>query len=585
MAEIKRLNYFTYQFLEEKDFDDEQAYHLGMRRRHNRLLHVWGVAEGLQVTGTTGAKDVSIDPGTAIDKDGREIVLTETATYTLTSTGTDTDVYLTVKYGEAFDALDHYTEDGTGVDNYTRTTERPEFTDMTSVPPTDGSEIVLAKIRLDVNGNIASGGVDNSVRTSISNAIGPGSVGTDELADDAVTAAKILNGSVGTDELADGAVNELKLAPSAVGTGALQDDAVTSAKILDGSVGSAELSINAVATDNIQDGAIAESKLGDDVKKKLFDASRIHKVPLLQQTIFGRGYIAATVQLPAGSGPRGLAFDGTHIWVSNYTSNSLSKIDINTNTVIDTLTTGVSAPDDGIAFDGTYIWVSNNNASKVSRININGSPPVVDADVIVGATPYGIACDGSYLWVANYGSGTVSKVNITTPGVEQTVSVGTNPYGIAFDGSHIWVANSGSPVEARKIDISTNQVVASVQLGTDGGATRGVAFDGAHIWVAQLEGWLNKIDINSNTLADRFQAATKGFGLSFDGTHLWMNCGVPLNNTYGTISKIDINSNETVATLTVGALDIGNYCSAFDGTYLWVSVKDENRLVKIKKMI
>ena len=76
MADIKRLNYFNSQFLVEKDFNDEQAYHLGMRRRHNRTLHTWGVADGgLSVTKTSDGKGVSIGLGMAIDRDGQEIVL------------------------------------------------------------------------------------------------------------------------------------------------------------------------------------------------------------------------------------------------------------------------------------------------------------------------------------------------------------------------------------------------------------------------------------------------------------------------------------------------------------------------------
>ena len=47
---IKRLRYFNHQFLRVEDFQEEQDYHLRMRRRLNRVLHTWGVAEGLQVT-------------------------------------------------------------------------------------------------------------------------------------------------------------------------------------------------------------------------------------------------------------------------------------------------------------------------------------------------------------------------------------------------------------------------------------------------------------------------------------------------------------------------------------------------------
>ena len=43
---LKRPNYFTNQFLVERDFKDEQSYQIGMRRKHNLALHSWGIADG-----------------------------------------------------------------------------------------------------------------------------------------------------------------------------------------------------------------------------------------------------------------------------------------------------------------------------------------------------------------------------------------------------------------------------------------------------------------------------------------------------------------------------------------------------------
>ncbi len=75
---IKRLKYFNGQFLREPDFTDEQEYHLDRQRRHNRQLHTPGIADGLAVTADPNATSVSVAPGTAIDVQGRQIVLNET---------------------------------------------------------------------------------------------------------------------------------------------------------------------------------------------------------------------------------------------------------------------------------------------------------------------------------------------------------------------------------------------------------------------------------------------------------------------------------------------------------------------------
>jgi len=74
MADIKRMRYFDQQLLVLDDFTDEQAYHIGMRQRHNQLLHTPGVARGLEVN-KTGVKEVKVKEGMAINEQGQEIAL------------------------------------------------------------------------------------------------------------------------------------------------------------------------------------------------------------------------------------------------------------------------------------------------------------------------------------------------------------------------------------------------------------------------------------------------------------------------------------------------------------------------------
>ena len=189
MADIKRLNYFTSQFLVAKDFTDEQSYHLGMRRRLNRVLHSFGIADGLTVT-RSSTTQIQVGIGTAIDKNGQELVFQDIQTYTLVTAGNNLDVYLTLGYQEVFDPADHYTQ--SGLDTFNRTTERPLLHDGTAVPPTDGSVIVLARIHLGATGTIESdGSIDSSVRILAGSRIAPQAVGTTQLADGGITLVKL----------------------------------------------------------------------------------------------------------------------------------------------------------------------------------------------------------------------------------------------------------------------------------------------------------------------------------------------------------------------------------------------------------
>lgn len=160
---VKRLNYFTHQFLREQDFKDEQAYHLEMRRRHNRCLHAWGVVEGLEVR-KKGEREITIDPGMAMDGQGREIILALPVNRNLSHLGPDTHVYITIAYHENWDDADH-TSAG-GVRAYTRITESQQIEESKQQTPSDGSVITLARVHLNDLGHVHGIDMDSAVRKS-----------------------------------------------------------------------------------------------------------------------------------------------------------------------------------------------------------------------------------------------------------------------------------------------------------------------------------------------------------------------------------------------------------------------------------
>lgn len=76
-----RNHYFTGKLLVERDFTDEQRYFMGKLRHHHQRLHGWGVVCGLKVKQheNPACRDryVCIEPGTAIDCCGHEILMWE----------------------------------------------------------------------------------------------------------------------------------------------------------------------------------------------------------------------------------------------------------------------------------------------------------------------------------------------------------------------------------------------------------------------------------------------------------------------------------------------------------------------------
>jgi hypothetical protein len=117
--------------------------------------------------------------------------------------------------------------------------------------------------------------------------------------------------------------------------------------------------------------------------------------------------------------PLGIIFDGASLWVAS-SGGGLGVHRINpllspanptppalTNT-INPQVTGVGTAS-GLAFDGTYIWVTNNSSNLLSKMmattfNLATSLSAVPS----GSGPYGVVSDGTNVWVAN-ADGTLSK--------------------------------------------------------------------------------------------------------------------------------------------------------------------------------
>ena len=74
---IERTRYFTGQLLDEADLTQEQLYFREKARRHNRMLHGWGIVSGLDVRPGPADGEVTVEPGYALDRYGDEIVVAD----------------------------------------------------------------------------------------------------------------------------------------------------------------------------------------------------------------------------------------------------------------------------------------------------------------------------------------------------------------------------------------------------------------------------------------------------------------------------------------------------------------------------
>lgn len=83
-SRIERPLFYENQLLGAADLTATVEYSRGQQARHERSLHLWGIAEGLTLSGKdkqtlngTPYKEITLSPGIAIDGTGREIVIPE----------------------------------------------------------------------------------------------------------------------------------------------------------------------------------------------------------------------------------------------------------------------------------------------------------------------------------------------------------------------------------------------------------------------------------------------------------------------------------------------------------------------------
>jgi len=102
-------------------------------------------------------------------------------------------------------------------------------------------------------------------------------------------------------------------------------------------------------------------------------------------------------------------------------------------------------------------YVTNTNSNTVTPIDVATNTP--GSPIPVGTNPRGIAVtpDGKIAYVTNQGSGTVTPINVATNAPGSPIFVGNTPSGVAVtpDDKTAYVTNNGSNT-VTPIDVATN---------------------------------------------------------------------------------------------------------------------------------
>jgi YVTN family beta-propeller protein len=205
----------------------------------------------------------------------------------------------------------------------------------------------------------------------------------------------------------------------------------------------------------------------------LFDTNTLTNIPTqpaptLPPSVFGTG-----ISIGADSDPTGMAYNPitNTIYVANSGNDSVSVIDCNTNSVINTIILPAASSPVEVAYNpiSNTMYVTCNNANTVSVIDCNTNS-IVGLPINVGTAPLGISYNtlNNTMYVAHNSSHDVYVIDCSTNlVVGLPIPVQFAPVGITYNSINntMYVCNSNSDTIS-VINCNTNLVISTIPVGT-----------------------------------------------------------------------------------------------------------------------
>lgn len=190
------------------------------------------------------------------------------------------------------------------------------------------------------------------------------------------------------------------------------------------------------------------------------------------------GSVSKSLSVGEAHQPTGICWDGSHLWMIDYTDDMICKIDPSTAEVLlsfpapDTYTTG-------LAWDGNNLWCSGNRTNKIYQLDQSGQ---TIKRFHVTSRPRGITFIQGSLWYADSQEKHLYKLDPDTGVYLDTIPApGGTSRGMAFDGKYLWCADK-SLKEIYKIDLDYQKIVMIIPSPVD--SPYGLCWDGRDLWIA-----------------------------------------------------------------------------------------------------
>jgi hypothetical protein len=204
--------------------------------------------------------------------------------------------------------------------------------------------------------------------------------------------------------------------------------------------------------------------------------------------------------LSAEGGPGGLTGDARSFWLLDVRSKVVRHIANADGHFLDQFTLPYLRAPRGIAFDGSHLWVADNATRTLHLLSLHGKEerPAISASSPLSEN-HGIIADlswdGKQIWTA-VGAGFASSFNqidADTGVVLHSYYADCNPVGLTVRGERLWSLCDNGPGQPRTLNrVLLNESVRAKRFAplgpVESSKAGGLFFDGLSLWTLDIEG-------------------------------------------------------------------------------------------------
>ncbi len=189
------------------------------------------------------------------------------------------------------------------------------------------------------------------------------------------------------------------------------------------------------------------------------------------------GKVVSSFPLP-GKFCTGLTFDGNYLWVTDYKTDKIYKIDPASGAVLHQIPSPGFWPM-GLAWDGKYLWNVDRKQKKIFKIDSRDGTVLTTIDA-PSEFPEGLTWHSNTLWVGDDRENSIIKIDLSDgTAVKKFDGPAKSVNGLTSDGQYIWSSDRNLD-EIYMINPESGEVV--IIIDSPGHYSRDLAWDGNFLW-------------------------------------------------------------------------------------------------------